>query len=84
MSIREALGRLLNRGDFPQDPDELIEIAIVQLPTGPMSVEALRNADFHASGAPTYNIATGIASDYRILVPRHEAAAATRHLQSIR
>ena len=83
MAIREALGRLLSRGEVSQNPDELVEIAVLPLAIGPISVETLRHAGFHASGAPTYNIATEVASDFRVLVPRHEAAAATRHLDEI-
>lgn len=84
MAIREALGRLLSRGEVSQNPRELVEIAIVPLALGPISVETLRIAGFEASGAPTYNIATEVASDYRVLVPRRQAAAATRHLDEIR
>jgi hypothetical protein len=80
MTIRETLDRLLSRGGTPENPDELVEIAIVPLAVGPMSVETLCAAGFHASGAPTFNIVTDVASDYRILVPRHEAPAAMKHL----
>ena len=83
MTIREAFGRLLSRGAVPENPDELVEIAIVPLAVGPMSVETLRDAGFHASGAPTFNIVTDVASDYRVLVPRHEAATATKRLDEI-
>ena len=83
MVIREALGRLLSRGEVTQSPDELVEIAVLPLALGPMTVETLRDAGYNASGAPTYSIVTEVASDYRVLVPRHQAAAATKHLDEI-
>jgi hypothetical protein len=44
---------------------------------------SLREAGFDASGAETFNIATDVLSDYRILVPRREAAEATARLQGL-
>ena len=84
MNIREVIGRLLSRGDVAQDPDELIEIAVVPLATGPMSIETLRAEGFSATGAPTYNVGTGVASDYRVLVPRREAPDAMTRLEQLR
>lgn len=83
VSIRETIERILSRGDAQQDPDELIELAVVPLATGPMIVEALRADGFNAGGAPTYNVATGVASDFRVLVPRREVDDATRRLEQL-
>jgi hypothetical protein len=80
MTIRETINRLLSGGDRTENPEELTEIAVVPIGTGPMTVAALREAGFDATGAPTFNIVTDVASDYRILVPRREAAAATTRL----
>lgn len=84
MGIRAALGRWLSQGDAPQNPDELVEIAIIPLAVGPMTVETLLDAGFDAIGAPTYNIVTEVASDYRVLVPRHQSAAARQLLDELR
>ncbi len=83
MSIRDAVYKLLNRGGGSQDPDEPIEIALVSVSAGPMTVATLRNEGFEASGNETFNIATNVLSDYRVLVPRREAEQATARLQSI-
>jgi hypothetical protein len=83
MGIRQAIERLLNRGSFPENPDEPVEIGLVPLATGPMTVASLREAGFDASGAETFNIATDVLSDYRILVPRREAGEATTRLQGL-
>lgn len=64
-----------------EDPEEPVEIAIIPLATGPMTIETLRAGGFHATGAPTFNIVTDVASDYRILVPRKEAVAAMKCLE---
>jgi hypothetical protein len=83
MTIRQTIERLLTRGSVPDDPDSLIEIALVPISTGPMTVASLREAGFDASGAETFNIATNVLSDYRILVPRSQAAEATERLQDL-
>ncbi|MBI5088137.1 MAG: hypothetical protein HZB15_04545 [Actinobacteria bacterium] len=84
MTVREAVRRWLSRGGAVEDPEELVEIAITPLAAGPMAVESLCSKGFHASGAPTYNIITDVASDYRILVPRKESVAATTCLDELR
>jgi hypothetical protein len=84
MTVRETVIRWLGRGSVPDDPEAVVEIAIIPLATGPMSVESLCAAGFHASGAPTFNIVTDVASDFRILVPGKEAVAATKFLDEMR
>ena len=84
MTVREEVYRWLGRGTAVEDPEEPVEIAIIPLAAGPMTVESLCERGFHASGAPTFNIITDVASDYRILVPRKEAVAATKCLDEFR
>jgi hypothetical protein len=86
MTIRQTIRDLLG-GDEPappQDGDDPVEIGIVALAMGPMLVTSLCNAGFDAVGTPTFNIVTDVASDFRILVPRKQAAAASEHLEGIR
>jgi hypothetical protein len=83
MTIRQTIERLLTRGSAPEDPDALVEIALVPISTGPMTVASLSEAGFDASGAETFNIATNVLSDYRILVPRSQAAEATERLREL-
>ena len=83
MTIRQAIQRLLERGSYPEDPEEPVEIGLVPLGTGPMTVASLREAGFDATGAETFNIATDVLSDYRILVPRREAVEASAWLQRL-
>lgn len=83
MTIRQAIERLLTRGPVAEDPDALVEISLVPISTGPMTVASLREAGFDASGAETFNIATNVLSDYRILVPRSQAAEATNRLRDL-
>ena len=84
MTIRDSINRLLGGDDAtPENPDELIEIAVVPIGAGPMKVSMRCDAGFEASGAPTFNLVTDVASDFRILVPRREAAAATERLDEI-
>jgi len=75
--------RLLNRGDATADPDEPVEIALVPISAGPMAVAALRSEGFDAAGNETFNIATNVLSDYRIVVPRRDAERAAARLQTI-
>ena len=83
MSIRDAVYKILNRGGGSQDPDEPVEIAVVPIGAGPMTVATLRSEGFEASGSETFSIVTDVLSDYRILVPRREAERATARLQAI-
>ena len=83
MGVRDALYRLLNRGGQPADPDEPIEVALVPIASGPMTVATLRGEGFDASGNETFNVATNLLSDYRILVPRREVEQVNARLQKI-
>ena len=83
MTIRQTIERLLTRGSAPDDPDALVEIAVVPIATGPMTVASLCEAGFDARGAETFNIATNVLSDYRILVPHSQAAEANERLSEL-
>jgi hypothetical protein len=83
VSIRESMYKLLSRGAKPPDPDEPVEVALVHIGAGPMTVATLRSEGFDATGNETFNIATNVLSDYRILVPRREAERASARLQAI-
>ena len=83
MTIRQAIEKLLTRGSVPDDPDAQVEIALVPIASGPMTVASLRDSGFEATGAETFNIATDVLSDYRILVPRRQAVEASARLQDL-
>jgi hypothetical protein len=83
MTIRQTIEKLLTRGSAPEDQEEPVEIALVPIGTGPMTVASLRESGFDATGAETFNIVTNVLSDYRILVPRRQAADATAKLQDL-
>ncbi len=75
--------KLLSRGANVQDPDELVEVALVPISAGPMTVATLRSEGFNATGNETFSIVTNVLSDYRVLVPRHESQRASARLQTI-
>ncbi len=83
VSIRDSVYKLLSRGATSQNPDELVEVALVPISAGPLAVATLRNEGFNATGNETFNIVTNVLSDYRILVPRHESERASARLQTI-
>lgn len=83
MTIRQRIENLLSRGSAPEDPEALVEIALVPIGAGPMTVASLVESGFEATGAETFNIATDVLSDYRILVPRRQAADAMARLQDL-
>jgi hypothetical protein len=83
MTIRQTIEKLLTRGSVPEDPEALVEIALVPIGSGPMTVASLREAGFEATGAESFNIVTDVLSDYRILVPRRQAVDATAKLQDL-
>jgi hypothetical protein len=82
VSLRTKFFEWLSRGD-PGDPNELVEVARVRIGRGPLTVEELCSAGFHATGDETFNIVTNTSSDYRVLVPRVEADRAMEHLKGI-
>jgi hypothetical protein len=83
MTIRQRIENLLTRGSAPDDPDSPVEIALVPIGAGPMTVASLREAGFEATGAESFNIVTDVLSDYRILVPRRQAVEASARLKDL-
>lgn len=83
MTIRDVIVRLLNRNAPPSDPDELVDVAVLRLAQGPMTVAGLRERGIEAHGAEYFNIVTNVASDYRILVPRRQAAEAMSVIEDL-
>jgi hypothetical protein len=83
MTIRQSIEKLLTRGSAPEDPDALVEIALVPIASGPMTVASLCEDGFAATGAESFNIVTDVLSDYRILVPRRQATDAFARLQDL-
>lgn len=84
MSLRDSLVRLLSRGTPKLDENEVMEIGVVPLPSGPMLVAQLRDRGFDATGLESFNLVTEVRTDYRIFVPRREAAAAIAALDELR
>ncbi len=77
MTLLSRFHRMISRGDRVLDPSEPVELVVVRGTAGPMTVARLRDEGFDAAGYETNN-GTGLASEYRILVPRnqHEPASA--------
>jgi len=65
MKIMQRFIELISRGEQP-DPDERVELIVVGGTSGPMTVARLRQDGFDAAGHEEFNVATKLASDYRI------------------
>ena len=83
MTLCQRIENLLTTDLVPDDPDALVEIALVPIASGPMTVASLCEFGFEATGAESFNIVTDVLSDYRILVPRRQAVGATAKLQDL-
>ena len=80
MRLARWVTDLLSRGDEPErDPDELVDVGTVGLAEGPLTVEALRAAGIEATAVEAFDAPTGLTRT-RIMVRRHQAAAATEVL----
>ena len=80
MRLTRWLTDLLSRGDEPErDPDELVDVGTVVLAEGPLTVEALRGAGIEATMLEAFDAPTAL-TRARIMVRRHQAAAATEVL----
>ena len=82
MGIVQKFYALISKGE-PADPNEPVELIVVRGPSGPMTLATLREAGFNAAGHETYNVVARTATDFRILVPRHEVERATELLKTI-
>lgn len=80
MSWRKRLSTLFVSGPIAEDPDEPVEIGVVPIAKGPISVAQLRESGFDAVGHDAFNIVTSVASGYRIVVPRHQSERAVVEL----
>lgn len=83
MSWRERLSTLFLSGPIAEDPDEPVEIGVLPLAKGPVAVTLLMEAGFDAGGHDAFNIVTGVASGFRILVPRRQSEQAARFLDEL-
>lgn len=83
MGLRDALLRLLSRGEVVDDPDELIEVALVPVASGPMTVAWLCDRGFTATGYEAFDVVSRTASRFSVRVPRHQADAALAELSTL-
>jgi hypothetical protein len=74
MKLMDRLLKMLSRGDGSTSPNEEVELAVVPIAAGPMTVASLRDRGIDACGYETFNVATNLLSDYRITVPCHQLA----------
>lgn len=82
MKLLQRFHSMISRGDDVRDPSEPVELVVVRAITGPLTVARLREEGFDAAGYET-NFGTGLASEYRILVPRGQHEPASALLDSI-
>jgi hypothetical protein len=85
MGLRRKLLEVLSRGDDePElDGDELVDVEVVPLHLGPITIEVLREAGIEAVSLEAYNAATAQSSTL-IKVPRRQHAEATAVLDARR
>ena len=83
MKLMDRLLRMLSRGDDSTSPNEEVELAVVAIAAGPMTVASLRDRGIDARGYETFNVATNLLSDYRITVPRHQLAESREIFKAI-
>jgi hypothetical protein len=74
----------LDRGPAPVlDPRELVEVALVRLADGPMTISALEAAGIHVAAVDAYNFISEVRDRTRIMVPRAEFDAASELLAEL-
>ena len=77
MGLRTWLVDLLSRGEVPErDPDEPVEVGMVLLAEGPLTLEALREAGIEATMVEAFDAPTAT-TRARIMVRRRDADAAS-------
>ena len=77
MGLRTWLVDLLSRGEVREpDPDEPVEVGMVLLPEGPLTIEALRDAGIEATMIEAFDAPTAT-TRARIMVRRRDADAAS-------
>jgi hypothetical protein len=84
MGLRQKLLEVLSRGDEPElDEDEFVDLEVVPLHLGPLTIEVLNEAGIEALSLEEYNAATA-QSRTLIKVRRRQHADATAVLDSRR
>ena len=77
MGLRTWLVDLLSRGEVREpDPDEPVEVGMVLLTDGPLTLEALREAGIEATMIEAFDAPTAT-TRARIMVRRRDADAAS-------
>ena len=83
MGVRRWFLDLLSRGEEPVgDPAEMVDLEMVPLAVGPMTIARLEDAGIAATGIESFNIATNVRSHMRIMVRRDQFTAAAELLRS--
>ena len=85
MGLRQKLLDVLSRGSEPEvvDEDEFVDLEVVPLHLGPLTIEVLDEAGIEAEPLESYNSATAQSSTL-IRVRRRQHAEATALLDSRR
>jgi hypothetical protein len=84
MGLRRKLFEVLSRGEEPElDEDEFVDVEVVPLHFGPITVEALAEAGIEALSVEEFNAATA-QSRTQIKVRRRQLAEATAVLDAAR
>ncbi|HEX5944864.1 MAG TPA: hypothetical protein VFY82_01240 [Acidimicrobiales bacterium] len=84
MGLRQRIVDLLSKGAAPEaDPDEIVDVGTVALAEGPLTIESLREAGIEATMIEAFDAPTAI-TRARIMVRRHDAAAASEVLAASR
>jgi len=83
MTLRDRLVRMLSRGSTPDDPNARVELAVVPIASGPMTVAVLQDHGVDAVGSETFNVATSLLSDFRITVPSGQLQQAQELLATL-
>ena len=76
MAWRDRLRTLFVSGDIAENPDEPVEIGVVPIAKGQLTLMHLRDNGFDAGGHDAFNIVSDVSSGYRILVPRRQSEQA--------
>ncbi len=84
VSFTQRLLNIIGRGPvMADDGTALVELVVVPLASGPLLADSLRRNGFHVVGGETFNVVTGVLSDYRIMVPRSELSAAQSYSETL-
>ena len=77
VGVRSWFYRLLERGEAPErDVKEIIEVADVPLPQGPLLLLAIKDAGIDCTGIESFDVVTDTRNRFRVMVRRADAVAA--------